>query len=123
VCRDGAAARASGDVEGLKSALDRAAQLHVEYTDLMVYLRLFAPAAVVMAAERLHASLDNVIDLTFDEEIGRQGRRSFTYQGKLPPGLTEVTVGARCMDHRESLINEVRGYLGLPKDAVIDRGV
>lgn len=122
-CRDGAAARAGGDVEGLKTALDRAAQLHVEYMDLMVYLRLFSSAAVVVAAERLHGSLDNLMDLTFHDEIERQGRQTFTHQGKLPPGLTEVTARARCMDHRESLVNEAREYLGLPKDVIIDRGV
>jgi len=122
-CRDGVVAKRSGDGEALGRALDRATQLHVGSMDLMIYLRLFGSASIVRAAERLHSSLDNLVDLTFVDEIERRGSRSFTYQDTFPPGLTEATARGACMDHREALINEVREYLGLPKDAIINRAV
>jgi hypothetical protein len=122
-CRDGYAAKDAADVDRLRESLERATQMHVEYLDLMVYLRLFASVAVVRAAERLHLSLDNLIDLTFSEELRRQGREPFTHKGQPPSGVTLADARRRCMDQRESLINEVREYLGLPKDAVIDRTI
>ena len=119
-CNDGRHARKRGNAVGVNEALGRVTDLHLQYMDLLLYLRLFGTPTVVKSAERLHVSLDQLVDLTFGDAIADRGLRSFASE-EIPPGLTEVHARSICMDNREVLINDAREYLGLPRDAVIDR--
>ena len=123
VCTEAQLSRASGNFQGVQDALDQAIAKHIEYMDLMVYLRLFSTPSIVKSAEHLHHSLDHLLDLTFSDEVRERGRRPFTKGGLVPESLTETDARANCMDGREELINHVREYLGLSPDAAIDRQV
>ena len=123
VCTDAFLARARNDAAVLDQAFSRATNLHIEYMDLMVYLRLLSTPRIVARAEELHRSLDHLLDLTFHEEITRVGTRPFTKGGNGPYELTAERAKAQCMERREALINEARVYFNLPADAVINRGV
>jgi len=79
-CTEAKLARASKDPQGLQDALDQAIARHIEYMDLMVYLRLFSTPSIVRSAERLHQSLDHLLDLTFADEI--QGGAETLHQGR-----------------------------------------
>ena len=123
VCTNAKMARTHGSTQDVQEAFDQAVARHIEYMDLMVYLRLFSTPDVVASAEQLHRSLDHLLDLTFADEIRGPGRRPFTKAGMFPGGLTEATARADCMDRREQLINHVREYLELPANTSIDRRV
>lgn len=122
-CKDGRSASRSDDLQGFNDAYMRADVLHAEYMDLMVYLRLLGTPEIVRSAESLHVSLDNLLDLTFSENVHALGRRPFTSSGTLPSGLSDEAARATCMAYREALINEARAYLNLPRDAAIDRAI
>jgi hypothetical protein len=120
-CSEASLARTRGDQITVDLLFDTANQLHVKYMDLMVYFRILSTAAVVSAAEQLHVSLDNLLDVTYEPEGLLRGR-AFTKRG-IPSGLSERDARAVCMDKRELLINNVRCQFGLVMDATIDRNI
>jgi hypothetical protein len=121
ICQEAVVARKVNDLALIDEIFSRAVALHIDYMDLMVYLRLLSTPNIVLSAERLHLSLDWLLDLTFSEQVAQAGRKPFT-PDELPPGLTVVAARAAGMENRERLINDAREYLGLPRDAVINPG-
>jgi hypothetical protein len=121
VCQEAVAARKINDLVLIDEIFSRAVDLHIEYMDLMVYLRLLSTPNIVLSAERLHLSLDWLLDLTFSEQVIQAGRKPFAAD-ELPPGLTVMAARAAGMENRERLINDAREYLGLPRDAAINPG-
>lgn len=120
-CNDGVEAKAAMDAVKAADAFSRAVDLHNQYMDLMVYLRLLGTPMIVTSAESLHESLDVLLDLSFTEEISAAARKPFLNQRIPRPSLTVAQAKAACMEHRVTLINDAREYLGLPRDAKIKR--
>ncbi len=119
-CTEALIAMAGNDAHESSQAFARAKSLHIEYMDLMVYLRLLSTPSIVAGAEELHRWLDYLLDLTFAEEVARVGSRPFTKGGQVPLDVTFEVAKSQCMKNREALINEARLYFDLPADAVIN---
>jgi hypothetical protein len=69
-CNEADAARKINDLAVIDEVFTRAINLHADYVDLMIYLRLLSTPNIVLSAERLHLSLDWLLDLTFSEQGG-----------------------------------------------------
>lgn len=117
-CSEGRERRSAGDQQGAMVAFNNAEEIHHQYMDRLVYLRLLGTPDLVASAEKLHDSLDNLLDLTFSEEKQQLGRRDFK-SGALPEGFDFAQAKSNCIDMRLELINNARTYLGLPADARI----
>lgn len=121
-CRSVTLSRRTNHPEVGEGGLRLAQQLHGDFMDSMVNLRVLGSKELVASVEALHLALDHLLDISFEPEIANFQERPFVRSG-VPTDLSEVEARSACMDMREALLNDARELLGLPRDAIINRSV